>query len=56
MVIMRTLDDMTFSHVADCSSSKAILDRVAELRDPKTTDVLMAGLTAFFAEMWEAGR
>ena len=53
-IIMRTLDDMTFSHVADCSSAKAILDRIAELRDPKTTDVLMTGLTAFFAEMWDA--
>ena len=53
-IIMRTLDDTTFSHVADCSSAKAILDRVAELRDPKTTDVLMTGLTAFFAEEWEA--
>ena len=54
MVIMRTLDDVTFSHVADCSSAKAILDRIAELRDPKTTDVLMTGLTAFFDEKWEA--
>lgn len=53
-IIMRTLDDTTFSHVADCSSSKAILDRIAELRDPKTTDVLMTGLTAFFDEKWGA--
>ena len=51
-VIMRTLDDTTFSHVADCTSSKAILDRISELRDPKTTDVLMTGLTAFFDEKW----
>ena len=50
---MRTLDDMTFSHVADCTSSKSILERITELRDPKTTDVLMTGLTAFFAERWE---
>ena len=52
-IIMRTLDDVTFSHVADCTSSKAILDRIAELRDPKTTDVLMTGITAFFAETWD---
>ena len=52
-VIMRTLDDITFSHVADCTSSKAILDRICELRDPKTTDVLMTGLTAFFDEKWQ---
>ena len=52
-IVMRTLDDVTFSHVADCTSSKAILDRIAELRDPKTTDVLMTGITAFFAETWE---
>ena len=52
-IIMRTLDDVTFSHVADCTSSKAILDRIAELRDPKTTDVLMTGITAFFAEKWD---
>ena len=53
-IIMRTLDDVTFNHAADCSSAKAILDRIAELRDPKTTDVLMTGLTAFFDEKWEA--
>ena len=52
-IIMRTLDDTTFSHVADCMSSKAILDRISELRDPKTTDVLMTGLTAFFDERWQ---
>lgn len=51
-MILRTLDDMTYSHVADCVSSKAILDRIAELRDPKTTDVLMDGMTSFFAETW----
>ena len=51
-VIIRTLDDVTFSHVADCTSSKSILERIAELRDPKTTDVLMTGITAFFSETW----
>ena len=51
-IIRRTLDDVTFAHVQDCKSSKAILDRVKELRDPKTTDVLMMGITTFFAETW----
>ena len=40
--------------MADCSSAKTILDLISELRDPKTTDVLMTGLTAFFDERWEA--
>ena len=51
-IVRRTLDDVTFAHVQDCSSSKAILDRVKELRDPETTDVLMMGITTFFAESW----
>lgn len=51
-IILRTLDDVTFSHVHDRDSAKAILDRIAELRDPKTTDVLMTGITGFFAETW----
>ena len=54
-IIMRTLDDLTFSHVADCVSAKSMMERISELRDPKTTDVLMTGITAFFAETWNAG-
>ena len=54
-IIMRTLDDMTFSHVADCVSAKTMMERISELRDPKTTDVLTTGITAFFAETWIAG-
>ena len=54
-IIMRTLDDLTFSHVADCESAKSMMERISELRDPKTTDVLMTGITAFFAETWSAG-
>ena len=54
-IIMRTLDDMTFSHVADCVSAKTMMERISELRDPKTTDVLTTGITAFFAETWSAG-
>lgn len=50
--ILRTLDDVTFSHVQDCRSSKAVLDRIRELRDPKSTDVLMTSLTSFFSESW----
>ena len=42
-IIMRTLDDMTFSHVADCVSAKTMMERISELRDPKTTDVLIQG-------------
>ena len=54
-IIMRTLDDLTFSHVADCVSAKSMMERISELRDPRTTDVLMTGITAFFAETWSAG-
>ena len=51
-LILRSLDDESFSHVADCLTSKAVLDRIAELRDPKTTDALMTGVNAFFVEQW----
>jgi hypothetical protein len=51
--IIRTLDDVTFNHVADCLSSKAIYERIAELRDPKSVDVLMASTESFFGETWQ---
>ena len=52
-LIIRTLDDVTFSHVADCTSSKGIFDRIAELRDPKSVYVLMSSTESFFGETWK---
>lgn len=52
-LIRRTLDDVDFSHVQDCATAKQIMDRLRELRDPKTTDVLMTSMTGFFAEVWK---
>ena len=51
-IIRRTLDDVTFNHVQDCKTSEEILTRIKQLRDPKTTDVLMTSMTAFFEEKW----
>ena len=51
-IIIATLNEETFNHVHDCVTSKKMLDRIRELRDPKTTDTLMTGIMAFFAETW----
>ena len=51
-IIRRTLDDVSFCHVQELKSSKEILDRIKELRNPNTTDVLMDSITAFFSERW----
>ena len=51
-IIIATLNEETFNHVHDCVTSKKMLDRIRELRDPKTTDTLMSGIMAFFAETW----
>ena len=53
-IIRRTLDDTTFNHVQDCETSKEIVDRIRELREPKTTDVLMTSLTEFFSVSWKS--
>lgn len=52
-VIVRSLDNVTFNHVSDCKTSKQTLDRIRELRDPKSTDVLMSSITAYYAESWK---
>lgn len=51
-IIRRTLDETTFSHVRDCKTAKEVIDRIRELREPKTTDVLMSSLTDFFSLQW----
>ena len=51
-IIRRTLDDISFCHVQDLKSSKEILDRIKELRNPQSTDILMDTITAFFSETW----
>ena len=52
-IIRGSLDEATFNHVRDCKTSKQIIDRIRELREPKTTDALMTSLTEFFATGWK---
>ena len=52
-IIRRTLDDVAHAHVQDCKTAKDIMERIRQLRDPRTTDVLMTSITAFFAEKWK---
>lgn len=51
-LIRKTLDDVTFNHVRDCDTSKDMLDRITELREPKSTDVMMTELSEFFKVQW----
>ena len=51
-VIRRSLDDSTFARVYDCKTARQILERITSIYDPKSTDVFMTSMTAFFAETW----
>lgn len=52
-LIRRTLDATTFSHVRDCETSKAVMDRIRELREPKSVNDLMAGISDFLDLDWK---
>src|SRR6266498_4937305 len=52
-VIRRTLDEVCFNHVRDCLTSKGILDRIRELREPKTVSVLLEALKDFMTFTWK---
>ena len=52
-IIRSTLDEVTFNHVRDCATSKAVLDRIKELREPKTASSQMTAMTRFFTTTWQ---
>ena len=52
-IILASLNETDFNHVRDCATSEKIWERIRELREPKTTDILMSAMTDFFNTRWE---
>lgn len=51
-ILRRTLDASEYGHVRDCKTAKEILDRIKEIKEPKTADAQMAALDEFFTLRW----
>ena len=54
-IIRSTVDEVTFNQLLDCKTSAAMMKRIREMREPKTTSVLMSSMTEFFAIKWKEG-
>ena len=48
-IIVKTLDDVHFNHVVDCTTAKEIMDRLVEIREPKTVNEKLQAYEEFMA-------
>ena len=51
-IILCSLDTIMINVVRDCETSKIMWDRIKDLREPKTSDILTSALTMFFSMTW----
>ena len=51
-VLRRTLTDVYFNHTRDCRTGKAIFDRIVELMEPKSVNVLLHSWQEFHSYTW----
>ena len=54
-VLRRTLTDVYFNHTRDCRTGKAIFDRIVELMEPKSVNVLLHSWQEFHSYTWMEG-
>ena len=54
-IIRKTLSDVYFNHTRDCRTSKEIYDRIIDLKEPKSVNVLLQSWQEFHTYSWKEG-